>query len=172
MSISVLDRTCDLRSFTGDSKRIFQDSNRANGRSKNLGVKKSQVESEMYNCHLCEKTYKHSYALSRHLKSHSGFKPFVCSVCNKAFSRQDSCRKHIFQIHDFQIKWGNFSLLWSIWHFVCVLGDDRKSWVILNNAFIFKKSAYNFYLCTFSGITYLKNNMMKCTAISNTVMKI
>lgn len=104
ISISVLNRLSDLESPAKASRIILLDSSNANRRSKDLVVNESQVEEKRYDCHLCGKTYKHSGTLTRHLKNHSGYKPFVCSVCNKAFYRQDTCREHVLQVHCYNKK--------------------------------------------------------------------
>lgn len=52
-----------------------------------------------YHCHLCGKIYKYNHHLKRHLTSHSGAKPFICSLCGKSFTRKDSCRDHMRLVH-------------------------------------------------------------------------
>ena len=52
-----------------------------------------------YHCHLCGKVYKYNHHLKRHLTSHNGAKPFVCSLCGKSFTRKDSCRDHMRLVH-------------------------------------------------------------------------
>lgn len=47
-----------------------------------------------FKCTMCEKAFKRNEHLTRHFVIHSGDKNFSCSVCHKAFSRKDHLNKH------------------------------------------------------------------------------
>uniref|UniRef100_A0A8C3G7L6 C2H2-type domain-containing protein n=1 Tax=Cyclopterus lumpus TaxID=8103 RepID=A0A8C3G7L6_CYCLU len=42
----------------------------------------------------CGKMFSRSDELSRHRRSHSGIKPYACSLCEKKFARSDHLSKH------------------------------------------------------------------------------
>lgn len=45
-------------------------------------------------CFFCDKTFTNVYNCRRHIRTHSGEKPFECKVCGKKFSRQSTLNAH------------------------------------------------------------------------------
>lgn len=45
-------------------------------------------------CFFCQKTFTNVYNCRRHIRTHSGEKPFACNVCGKKFSRQSTLNAH------------------------------------------------------------------------------
>ncbi|KAI6653374.1 Early growth response protein 1 [Oopsacas minuta] len=43
----------------------------------------------------CEKRFSRSDELNRHTRIHTGYKPFVCTICMRSFSRSDHLTTHI-----------------------------------------------------------------------------
>ena len=52
-----------------------------------------------YLCHICLKTFSQSGSLTRHLRLHTGAKPFVCNECGLQFTRKDALVKHKVKYH-------------------------------------------------------------------------
>ena len=48
----------------------------------------------VFTCNSCYKTFTSRSNLERHSRLHTGFKPYVCAICQKAFSRKDHLSNH------------------------------------------------------------------------------
>jgi hypothetical protein len=47
-----------------------------------------------YKCHLCGAKFNKTKYLSKHIKSHSNYKPYKCDVCGKAFKSEYYVKTH------------------------------------------------------------------------------
>lgn len=48
-----------------------------------------------YTCQTCNQKFSHASNLSRHQVMHSGVRPFICNTCNKSFNRKDKFDTHM-----------------------------------------------------------------------------
>ncbi|XP_020776375.2 zinc finger protein 90 homolog isoform X1 [Boleophthalmus pectinirostris] len=46
-------------------------------------------------CSICAKGFRAEWQLKRHMRVHTGERPFSCSVCGRSFSRKDALRGHV-----------------------------------------------------------------------------
>lgn len=52
-----------------------------------------------FTCEYCGKVYCRKYVLKIHMRTHTGFKPLQCKVCDKSFSDPSNMKKHV-KLHE------------------------------------------------------------------------
>ncbi|XP_072390151.1 uncharacterized protein [Diabrotica undecimpunctata] len=57
-------------------------------------------EEQPYKCAECSRSFNHKGNLAKHSRTHTGYRPCVCKICLKCFSRVDYLRKHYVSIHN------------------------------------------------------------------------
>eukprot|EP01084_Bolivina_argentea_P072200 131144_1 len=61
-------------------------------------MKFGEIDDRNLQCRICKKIFGNNYNLKRHMRIHSGAKPFKCTYCLKLFGRHDNLQTHI-RIH-------------------------------------------------------------------------
>lgn len=52
-----------------------------------------------FQCHICLRCFSRSDHLTTHIRTHTGEKPFACEICGRRFARSDERRRHK-KVHD------------------------------------------------------------------------
>ena len=58
-----------------------------------LVIYKSIVRNKI--CDLCGQRFLHQSDLTKHMRTHTGAKPFSCNLCDSNFARKDYLSKHM-----------------------------------------------------------------------------
>ena len=59
----------------------------------------STPRNQGFTCEYCGKVYCRKYVLKIHMRTHTGFKPLRCKVCDKSFSDPSNMKKHV-KLHE------------------------------------------------------------------------
>ncbi|KAF9922197.1 hypothetical protein FBU30_007715 [Linnemannia zychae] len=62
--------------------------------SPTLGNTQATGQGKSFSCHMCPRIFSRKHDLHRHIRVHTGSKPYVCTNCNKAFARTDALCRH------------------------------------------------------------------------------
>jgi KRAB domain-containing zinc finger protein len=63
-------------------------------------VRRSHSGYKPFKCSVCDKDFTCKYSMKRHEMSHLGVKPYSCGYCSYNFSQKSMLKRHISRIHD------------------------------------------------------------------------
>ncbi|XP_053546224.1 zinc finger and BTB domain-containing protein 17 [Bombina bombina] len=83
-------------STSNDSQNTSEDVQQLNSGNAVYGdrTESRAYSSTTHKCKYCGKEFTHTGNFTRHIRIHTGEKPFSCQVCNKAFSDPAACKAH------------------------------------------------------------------------------
>uniref|UniRef100_H3DKJ0 Zinc finger and BTB domain containing 46 n=1 Tax=Tetraodon nigroviridis TaxID=99883 RepID=H3DKJ0_TETNG len=63
------------------------------------GVNDFTVIRKKFKCPYCSFSAMHQCILKRHMRSHTGERPYPCEICGKKFTRREHMKRHTLQVH-------------------------------------------------------------------------
>lgn len=75
------------------------DSVHASGTEYSAVVNTGTAEGREHVCPFCGKIFKGKWFLNRHVRIHTGAKPYICNYCSKGFNQKNSLKSHIVGKH-------------------------------------------------------------------------
>ena len=64
-----------------------------------LYLHKIKIHDKKFQCNYCLKTFGQNAGLVRHVRTHTGEKPYPCATCDRRFASKDDLRYHEASIH-------------------------------------------------------------------------
>lgn len=58
-------------------------------------VRQAPRQKQLYQCPYCRYSTLHSTGMKRHLRTHTGERPFACTVCQQKFTQKGSLQAHM-----------------------------------------------------------------------------
>jgi uncharacterized Zn-finger protein len=58
-------------------------------------LRKKPALPKLFGCPLCTRSFARKHDLQRHVRVHTGDKPYACLNCKKAFARTDALKRHL-----------------------------------------------------------------------------
>ena len=64
-----------------------------------LQIEPVRLGVRQYKCPFCDKIMKMKADVKRHIRTHTGEKPFSCDYCPMTFSHTGNCNSHVRNVH-------------------------------------------------------------------------
>jgi len=141
--IEVTTKATNKKSKTHSKERIdiYRKHKKSQSQDNLLTIHKTKDKS--VTCDICCKTFCNKDSLTRHMKIHSGIKPYSCSVCKLEFARGDQLKQHMRAVHlnekPYKCPYCAMSFKYSIYVKRHLKGDDNPcaimdKWKDLNSS--------------------------------------
>ncbi|XP_061539418.1 zinc finger protein 2-like isoform X1 [Phycodurus eques] len=99
-SIARISDMDDVTSHSSDTDRGDRTKEPSKTNTNAEGDLRRRADSKHSHCSECGKTFVHKGAFTRHMRTHSGEKPFKCAVCAKGFSLKANMKRHMAIHHE------------------------------------------------------------------------